>query len=162
MASLVLYSGEVTLVSDEDYEELSKCKWHMGSNGYPETCFYVGNGRTYPIRMHRLILDLPVGDRRVVDHINKNRLDNRRENLRIVTMQENARNITKQKRNLSSIYIGVSFDKKSKKFRSYIKINGKQIHLGYFNSQESASLAYNKKAEELGYLTRNIIGDIND
>ena len=82
-----------------------------------------------------------------VDHINGNRLDNRRENLRIVTNQQNQMN--KQSRvNTSSIYKGVAWYKPTKKWCSRIGINGILYHLGLYDTQEQAAFMYNKIAHE--------------
>jgi len=53
--------------------------------------------------------------------------------------------------------VGVSFSHDNHKYKAYIIINNKYTHLGYFNNEIDAALAYNKKAEELGFLTRNLI-----
>lgn len=80
--------------------------------------------------------------------INNIRHDNRISNLRIVSPSINAHNKVK-KQNCSSKYIGVSFNKKSKKWISYINFNSKQIRIGEFNIELDAAKAYNKKAIEL-------------
>lgn len=89
--------GDVSImISNSDYELVSKYKWHLDPNKKLLTKFYVatkiGNGRkgTRNLRLHKLLIDTPEG--MVVDHINRNTLDNRRENLRIITRAENNRN----------------------------------------------------------------------
>ena len=88
-----------------------------------------------------------------LDHINRVRDDNRIENLREVTDQENHWNRGKQKNNSSGL-TGVFWDKKSKKWRAYIYVCGKQKHLGLFDTQEEASVAYLKAKAE-----HHIIGE---
>ena len=75
----------------------------------------------------------------VVDHINNNKLDNRVENLQIVTAREN---VYKTKDKYSSKYKGVTWHKSGKKWVSRITINGKNTYLGYFVNEQEASQAY--------------------
>lgn len=78
----------------------------------------------------------PCGYKLVVDHINDIKTDNRLENLQIVTQRYNSR---KKQEGYSSNYKGVSFNKKNKKYTSYITINKKIYHLGSFENEENAS-----------------------
>ncbi len=87
----------VALVSAEDFERVNAFKWYasLESRGkkYYAIRKYRANGKHIKIRMHRFIMDLPTGfdDPRVVDHLNHNPLDNRRENLEVITQEENMR-----------------------------------------------------------------------
>ena len=81
----------------------------------------------------------------MVDHINRNPLDNRKSNLRIVNNQQNSMNKGHQKRNTSG-HKGVSWDKSRNKWYAYITVNYKLINLGRFNILEDAIKA-RKKAE---------------
>jgi len=83
----------------------------------------------------------------VVDHINHNLLDNRRQNLRICTPSENKRNRVLAKNN-SSGYKGVNWSKGANKWRTQISINGKQKHLGLFNNILLAAEAYDSAAQK--------------
>ena len=82
-----------------------------------------------------------------VDHINGNSLDNRKSNLRICTHKENVRNQKLSAANTSG-YRGVSWNKASKKWEAYIKVNQKRIYLGKFVDILDAARAYAKKAKE--------------
>ena len=105
--------------------------------------------RPNKLALHREIMRNPVG--KVIDHINRNTLDNRKENLRIVTIQENLRN---QKRpNNKTGHTGVAIYQKGK-FTAQIKVNYKKIHLGVFNTIEDAYKA-RLKAEKEMYETKN-------
>jgi hypothetical protein len=73
-----------------------------------------------------------------IDHINNNPLDNRKCNLRIVTPQQNNMN-RKSVKNTTSKYIGVSFDKKTNKWKATIRIDCKYIFLGYFDDEIEAA-----------------------
>jgi hypothetical protein len=82
----------------------------------------------------------------VVDHINANKLDNRVENLQVISQRENS---SKDKKNKASRYTGVSWSSGNNKWMSAIRINGKQNHLGYFKCETSAHLAYQNKLKQI-------------
>ncbi len=84
-----------------------------------------------------------------IDHINHNGLDNRKANLRAVSMTQNNWNRRKQRGEFTSRYKGVHFDKESGKWGSSIKCKGKQIIIDWFDDEVSAAKAYDKKAKEL-------------
>lgn len=91
--------------------------------------------------MHHCILGKPVNRKLVIDHVNRNGLDNRRENLRIVSNRINLLN--REFPNKKSKYIGVSFDEKRKnKWRAAIFRDGKNKTLGRFATEEEAARAY--------------------
>ena len=113
--------------------------WHTYPNGNRQR-------RRKTLQLHRLLMNPPKG--MVIDHINHNGLDNRRENLRICTRAENSRNRGKQKNNTSG-YKGVCWYKRDKKWRAQIKKDSKKIHIGYFDIIEDAARAYDAKAKEL-------------
>ena len=105
----------------------------------------------HPIYAHRAIWlwhngILPVND---IDHINGCRSDNRIENLRIATRSQNNQNQTKAKSNNKSGFLGVSWNNRDKKWFSRIKIDGKTINCGYFDTPEQAYAAYLAKKREL-------------
>jgi hypothetical protein len=137
------------LVDDEDFNQLSKYKWHYSpghATGYakrnPRKC----DATTKRILMHRVILNTPDG--LDTDHINGNGLDNRRRNLRAVTHAENLSN-TKAYRNNSTGFKGVTFHKKVGKFQACISINGKNTYLGLFKTASEANAVCVKKRETL-------------
>lgn len=88
----------------------------------------------------------PNGNKLVIDHINDDKTDNRLDNLQVVTQRFNA---CKTQGRYSSEYKGVSLYKRTNKWISKIRINGKLIHLGYFNCELAASLAYQTKLKEI-------------
>ena len=98
--------------------------------------------------MHRIIYFLAHGHcPKFIDHINGMKDDNRIENLRTCTNQENQRNMGVQQNNKSG-YKGVSWHKQSNKYRAQIMINGKLIHLGLFDTAKEASKAYEERAKK--------------
>jgi len=112
----------------DDYEKISKVSWTVNSNGY-----LCGRYNGKNILIHRLILE----NNQIIDHINHNKLDNRKENLRIVSKSQNAMNARLSKNNTSG-HTGVSFIKSYNKWMSYIMINGELKNLGYFSDKNDA------------------------
>lgn len=96
-----------------------------------------------------------------VDHRDRDKTNNSISNLRWCTHQENMRNKTKQT-GTTSQYNGVSWHKREQHWVAQIKFNYKQIHLGYFDTEEEAALAYNNKSQELfgEYANTNDIEDV--
>jgi hypothetical protein len=140
-----LTQGQVALVDDEDFEYVNQFKWCFSNKGYA-----VRSMGKWPhqksIRMHRVITNCP--DNREVDHVNKNKLDNRKTNLRICNRSENNSNKLKYRNNKSG-YKGVDFYAPLNKYRAQIKKDGKKIHIGYYDSPLEAASAYDKKSREL-------------
>ena len=148
------------IVDDEDYEELCKYDWSCSKNGYAQRRFKKDDCTisTYP--MHRQILGLTFGDKSCVDHINGNKLDNRKSNLRICNRTQNNHNVGLSKRNKSGAK-GVSHHhikqlrKNSTLYEKHywyakICVNKKVIGLGFFpytdEGLEQAKIAYNNAA----------------
>lgn len=150
MKFIKLTQGKFALVDDEDYELVSKHKWqyclvgrHRDRECAMSRSWWKGHGKKRTIIMSRLIMNAPKG--MVVDHKNLDTLDNRRDNLRVCTNQQNIFN-SKPMKNKSSRYKGVSWNKVIKKWEAYISPNGKQIALGYYENEIDAAKAYNKAA----------------
>ncbi|NLB79300.1 MAG: Fis family transcriptional regulator [Clostridiaceae bacterium] len=85
---------------------------------------------------------------KVIDHISRDRLDNRKINLRHVSQQQNVLNRGISKNN-STGYKGVYFDKQRKKYVAEIMCGGRKHHLGRFDTAKKAAIAYNRKAVKL-------------
>jgi hypothetical protein len=153
MKEIKLTQGKVTLVDDEDFEWLNKWKWQtMTRVGWEKLqnagrSTYCSDGKERTLHLHRLIMGLQFGDKRQVDHINRNPLDNRRSNLRICEQRQNSRNRGKTKRNKSG-YKGVSFHARTKKWQADIAHEGKGYYLGIHATPKEAALAYNKAARK--------------
>lgn len=136
----IIGKGMFTLVDDEDYGWLSKHKWHL--DRYVIRSIYL-NGKRYHSRMHRVIINTPEGMH--TDHINGDKLDNRRENLRVCTRSENMANCGLKKSNKSG-YKGVHWSKNNKNWRVQIRKDGKYVYQRYFHNILDAARAYNKVA----------------
>ena len=142
MKQIPLTQNKFALVDDKDYEYLSKFTWQC-NKGYARRSWRE-NGIVKNQLMHREILKAPVG--RQVDHVNGNRLDNRRSNLRLCTAQGNNRNVNS--RIGISGYKGVQWYSKIKKWSAVITVNYKHKYLGSFDDPKDAAKAYNKAAIE--------------
>lgn len=144
MRRIALTQGQFALVDDADFDWLSQWRWYYRSEGYPARHRHIDDGPgTSIIRMHTAILGIiPSG--LMPDHIDRNKLNNQRSNLRLVTRSQNYRNSGLSTRNTSG-FRGVSWDKAREKWDARITVNGVQIHLGRFDNLAEASMAY--KAE---------------
>ena len=127
------------LIDAEDFEKFVKDEsFYLLNNGY----VYSGKHKL----LHRILMNAPDG--MFVDHINGNKLDNRKTNLRICTQQENNMNRGKNKNNTSG-FKGVTFHKQTQKLQALIRIDGKYKFLGLFEKAEDAYEAYKKAAVKL-------------
>lgn len=146
MKMIKLTKDKETIVDDEDYEYLSQFKWQVSSNGYAVRWVLkheIHHTQTY--FMHRLLLK-PNRDKEI-DHINGDKLDNRKENLRITNRSNNAANCAKKKyKNNTSQFKGVGWYPRNNCWRAVIRIKSKYKHLGYFSNEIDAAKAYNKAA----------------
>lgn len=150
MKEIQLTKGYAAIVDDDDYEKVNQYKWYAQTKRYVQYARRVAykNGGQFTVSMHRFVMDCP--DDMQVDHINHNGLDNRKENLRICTNQENSRNMIKRKPTTLGLIKGVVISKciKSKPYKAHIRYNGKTKDIGYFANVEDAAKAYDKKALE--------------
>ncbi len=145
MKKIQLTQGKVALVDDEDFEKLSVFKWYAHWNGGKWYAVRSSNGKQKRFYMHREILNITIGIQG--DHRSGDGLDNRRENLRFCTNQQNAFNQKNPHKDNKLGIKGVRRCEDRKKFQARIKIDGKQIHLGCFNVMGDADSAY-RIAEE--------------
>jgi hypothetical protein len=124
-----------TLVDDTDFDWLNQWTWRLKAKGYAGRS--VGRQALY---MHRLILGLDFDDPRQGDHENRNRLDNRRENLRIAERAglDNQQNRGAQTNNTSG-YRGVSWRQMSQTWMAQATIGGKRHYLGLYTTAEEAN-----------------------
>lgn len=145
-----LTKGKKAVVDSADYERLAQYVWTYSPCGYAVRGTGRGKYKRRIILMHREIMGLS-GGYPLVDHRDRDGLNNRKANLRIATKSQNQMNAAKPKRKdgCSSQYKGVSFDKRTGKWTSYIKLHGKKKSLGYFLDESVAAAAYNSAAMEI-------------
>lgn len=131
-------NGTELLFDIDDYERVSTHTWHRTGRWYAGA--YID--QKY-IRFHRFLMNAP--DHLQVDHINLKKYDNRKSNLRFATHKENKRNSGLQSNNTSGVK-GARYYKARSKYVARIKVNGKDIHLGYYSTLIEASAAYDQAA----------------
>ena len=131
-------------IDKENMEKCSKLTWHYAKN--KDSKYIQTRIKGKMIKLHRYIMNMN-NSNLVVDHINRNPLDNRKSNLRICSYKENSFNKSIRVDNTSGIP-GVSFHKTNKKWRAKIKYNNLTIHLGYFEDINEA-LINRRVAEEI-------------
>lgn len=115
--------GKSVIVDDDDYEKYNHLRWHLSDTGYAVRRI---NGET--IRIHRLIMNCPEG--LVIDHLNGDKLDCRKSNMRICTQSENTKNRHGAK--------GYCYDKSKRKWM----VRYKNKFWGRYNTEEEAKKAY--------------------
>lgn len=140
MIEIKLTKGHVAIVDDCD-ADLSSLKWCVGNN-YAVRTGINARGNKSNIGMHRVILERklgrPISSGMSCDHINNNKLDNRRDNLREATRSQNQQNKPAPKS--ESGYRGVAGG--GYQWMASINVNGKIVHLGTFQTPELAYQAY--------------------
>lgn len=144
-------SGMRMIVDDIDYDVLFKYKWHAFRGAYKVggNLYAASKIKGRYVLAHRLIFGEPDGKH--IDHINGNGLDNRRENLRVCTPSENHRNTRVSRKNNTTGYKGVSFEKQTGRYRAHINpiAGGRTKHLGRFDTPREAAECYNEMAKKL-------------
>jgi hypothetical protein len=138
-------------------------KQRINNEGYVVISFIFKNvSRT--LRLHRLFFYLHHGYLpELVDHKDRNPQNNKINNLRELDDSQNAMNSNKRKsyknKSTTSIYKGVSWNKKTKKWRASLRFKGKPFYLGSFDSEDDAGQAYNDKIRELGIEETSVLND---
>lgn len=155
MKLIPLTQGQFAIVDSDDFDTLSQYKWMARKDRYG---FYAAKGLykgkingKYKVNfthMHRFILRVD-DPNLIVDHINGNTLDNRKENLRIANKKENSRNLTRIKSNNTSGYRGVMERKDCvgpNKWRARINVDGVKKTIGHYSTAQEAARAFDRAA----------------
>jgi hypothetical protein len=138
-----LSKGVTALIDDADYEKVNQFKWYCNQRGYAVRNVKK-NGKWTTESMHRMITDAVSGIS--TDHINGEKSDNRRRNLRICTISQNGMN--RHSISGKSKYKGVSWHRRAKKWQAQIKGNGKPMYLGTFDEEREAAKKYDEYAKK--------------
>lgn len=139
-----IHGAHVILYDDEDVDFILSHTWSLSKKDIGLYAHRKCRGKTLYLSRELLGVDDP---KLLVDHKNHNTLDNRKENLRVCNKRKNSENQSPQRRETSSLYKGVNFFKRVKRWRAYIKVNQKQIHLGYYLTEIEAAQAYDNAAK---------------
>lgn len=152
---LPLNGGHRTLIDKEDWSRVAPFTWYVkrDRNGYLYVAATVADDACprglREVRLSRFILG--VRDSRLVDHKNRDTLDNRRTNLRVATNAQNMGNQVRRRANKLSRFKGVSRIErlKANPWTAQIRTDGKLKHLGCFPEEEAAARAYDRAAKEV-------------
>lgn len=145
---VALPSGHVAIVDTADLSLVSRYRWMAAPlqwHTYVMANVYRGRRRT-KLYLHRLLTDAPIG--MVVDHINRNGLDNRRANLRLCTQTMNNGN-RKPPEGQNSQYKGVLWEPRHQRWVARIQADGAPTYLGEYRDEREAALAYDRAAERV-------------
>ncbi|QDV72476.1 HNH endonuclease [Botrimarina mediterranea] len=146
MREIPLTQGKFALVDDEDYDRLvSRGSWFFQAEGYAVRNERRPGGGQQMVKMHRLIMNAPDGFD--VDHINNDKLDNRRVNLRLCSRAQNCRNRGPQANNPSGLK-GVFFDRQHRRWTAQIRFDQRRYFLGRFTNPFDAAAAYDRAAKQ--------------
>ena len=145
MKTIELSSGKVAIVDDEDYELLKDYHWTFDGRYACRSNWNKEYKKESKIYMHKQIMgDPPASDIKLhIDHIDRNKLNNTRGNLRFVSQKQNNRNVGPKNK-----YKGVT-KVRTGKFAAYIFSEGTRHHLGTFIDEKEAARVYNARAKEL-------------
>lgn len=153
------YGNHIVFVDDEDFDRLSKIKWCIHKDKRRKDFYAWSNiresGKHGIIKMHRFLLGI-TDPKVLVDHIDRNTLNNQKKNLRVATPSQN--NTNKPGLIRTSRYKGVCWDKTRNKWRATIRNNNSWKQLGRYDDEHDAALAYNVAAKllhgEFAYLNK--------
>ena len=140
---IILTQGIVTIVDDDDYQYLNQFKWYLLKSHSNYYAIRTKRPENKLIQLHRIVIKAKQGE--IVDHINGNKLDNRKCNLRICTKSQNCQNRKISKLNKSG-FNGVSWNVNNRKWVAQIAFNNKKMHLGFFNDPTEAAKSFNEAA----------------
>lgn len=146
MKKILLSQNKYALVDDEDYEYLNQHKWSVLKNRDGSVYYAVRRKGGGHVSMHREIMKVLDG-KIFVDHKDHDGLNNQKSNLRLCNNSENKKNV-RSKTNSTSKYLGVSWYKKSSRWRAGITVGGKNITLGYSKDEKEAASIYNIHAKK--------------
>lgn len=129
-------------VVDKDYAYLDKYRWYKANTGYASGKI---NGKR--VLLHTVISGEEKG--KVTDHINRDKLDNRTQNLRLVTQRINVFNSPLIRSDNTTGFRGVHFSNRDRKYIAEIVSNGRKVHIGTFTNKTEAAEAYDRKAKQM-------------
>jgi hypothetical protein len=144
-----LTRGKYAMVDVEDFEWLNQYKWHCSHYDYAKRAVPNRSGkgrRQVSVYMHKLLCPVPEG--KIADHVNRNSLDNRKENLRPATQKQNVWNRKFTRKGGKTRYNGIRWDKNKEKWQVRLTINGRRKSFGYYADEIEAAKAYDRAAKK--------------
>lgn len=152
MKEIKLHGGNVAFCDSEDFDFLSKFSWYETPKGHRTTTYARARvkeqNKSVITSMHRLLLGLKTNDGTIVDHINRNGLDNRKSNLRITDYSTNASNRGKSTNNTSG-YKGVYYRRDRGTWRGDAMFHKKLYSTRSYRCKHACARAYNELVVEL-------------
>lgn len=149
------YTGAIrayALVDAADADWVNRWRWYLNPNGYAIRVGYI-NGRKCVFRLHRELLGLKPGDGTEGDHIDRDKLNNRRLNLRVTTHTGNGQNVS-PRQGVTSKHRGVAWHRGAAKWEAYVQLNGHKVYLGLFaDEMEAANTARASRLEHMAGAT---------
>lgn len=147
MATLKTTSGEEFIVDDDVVSSICRFAWKLDKDGYVYRKTTINGKKGRSVRLHRVVFS-ETDPLVCVDHINGNKLDNRRSNLRRSTKMQNSQNRQKNG-GTSSLYRGVTWSSSARKWQAQIVSGNKREYIGVFDDEHVAAHEYNKRAIQL-------------
>lgn len=149
IARVALTKGHEAIVDADMADVVGHFVWHASVRKHT---VYAATGHSTKKLLHRVIASAAFGDGALtgmeIDHVNRNGLDNRRDNLRIVTRSQNMCNAKPRKMSASG-YRGVTWSKAKSKWLAQIQLHGKKRHVGFYDDPKEAADAYERARAEL-------------
>jgi hypothetical protein len=154
MKEIPLSQGYVAVVDDEDYELVSRFKWsalvNRRKDGTIKHVYAVRTDKSNKmVLLHRFLLGLPPGQVPIVDHHDRDGLNNQKGNLRRCGLSHNAGNAQKHTDGITSKFKGVYWNKRAHKWQAQIQKSNHREYLGVFHSEVRAAQAYDAAARRL-------------
>lgn len=144
-----LTRGKYAIVDVDDFERVNQYRWHCTNFGYARRTaskMSEKGRKRVAICMHNVVCPVPEG--MTVDHIDRNRVDNRKANLRAVTRRQNTWNRKFVKKGSKTRYTGIHWNKKVKKWNVRLRIEGRRQSFGYYADEVEAAKAYDRAAKK--------------
>jgi HNH endonuclease len=144
LTTINLTKNKTAIIDRDDYAKISKYNWYYSSAGYAVAT--EPNTQSKKVLLHRLVINAPTD--KEVDHIDCDKLNCSKSNLRLCSRQQNSTNHKGHKDRIYSIYKGVTWFERDRKWKASIGTKGLVKHIGYFDNEKIAAANYNFMAHQ--------------